>query len=112
MSLCSVRDGSRPSQLRPIIARFVRFQDRERIAGAARKSGNVFWKERRIMVFADYSKRLNEKRKKFSECKKLLHEKYIRFFLRYPSLLTVITTHSPVRVEDHKKAMTFIRSLE
>lgn len=104
-------DGIQPSRPRPIIARFLRFQDRDRIAAAARVMGNVMWGEHRVMVFPDFSKRLNDKRRKFNECKKLLHEKNIRFSLNYPAVLTVKTPHGPQRFEDHKKAINYIRSL-
>ncbi|CAG5861724.1 unnamed protein product [Menidia menidia] len=55
------------------------FQDRNRIAEAARKLGDVSWEEHRVMVFADYSKLLSDKRAKFNKCKKLLHNKHMRF---------------------------------
>lgn len=100
-----------PSTARPIIARFLRFQDRNRISEAARKMGNVTWKEHRIMVFADYSKLVNEKRMKFNECKKMLHEKRTRFSLDYPAVLTVRSAQGPRRFDDHKKALAYINSL-
>lgn len=100
-----------PSPARPIIARFLRFQDRNRIAEAARKMGIVTWKEHRIMVFADYSKLVNEKRIKFNECKKMLHEKRMRFSLDYPAVLTVRSAQGPRRFDDHKKALAYIHSL-
>uniref|UniRef100_A0A087X3W3 L1 transposable element RRM domain-containing protein n=1 Tax=Poecilia formosa TaxID=48698 RepID=A0A087X3W3_POEFO len=98
--------GNQPSRPRPIIVRFERFQDREHIAKAARK------RERRIMVFPDYSKLLSDKRRKFDKCKKLLHEKRVHFFLNYPAVLTVITSRGRERFEDHKKSMAYIRSME
>lgn len=81
----SQNQGNQLSRPRPIIARFVSFQDRERIARAAREKGNMTWKERRIMVFPDFSRLVTDKRKKFDECKKLLHEKRVRFFPQLPS---------------------------
>ncbi|CAG5865907.1 unnamed protein product [Menidia menidia] len=86
--------------------------DRNRIAEAARKMGDVSWEEHRVMVFADYSKLLSDKRVKFNECKKLLHDKHMHFSLVYPAVLVVKTPQGPRRFEDHKKALTFIRSLE
>lgn len=104
----SQSQGNQPSHLRPIIGRFERFQDRERIAKATRKIRNVTRRECQIMVFPDYSKLLSDKCKKFDECKKLLHEKHVRFFLSYPAVLTVITSHGRERFEDHKKTLAYI----
>ncbi|RVE58528.1 hypothetical protein OJAV_G00210040 [Oryzias javanicus] len=105
-------EGSQAFRPRPIIARFLRFQDRDRIAEAARKMGTVTWERRRIMVFADYSKLLSDRRMKFRECKKLLHEKNIRFSLNYPAVLMVKAPQGPRRFEDHKEALAFITSLD
>ncbi|RVE58519.1 hypothetical protein OJAV_G00210120 [Oryzias javanicus] len=105
-------EGSQALRPRPIIARFLRFQDRDRIAEAARKMGTVTWERRRIMVFADYSKLLSDRRMKFRECKKLLHEKNIRFSLNYPAVLMVKAPQGPRRFEDHKEALAFITSLD
>lgn len=104
-------DSDRPAPARPIIARFLRFQDRERIAEAARKMGKITWKGQRVMVFADYSKMVNEKRMKFNECKKLLNEKRIKFSLSYPAILTIRSARGPRRFEDPKSALDYIRSL-
>lgn len=64
------------------------------------------------MVFSDFSKLLSDKRRKFNECKKILHDKRIRFSLRYPVALVVTTPNGPMRFEDHKKALAYIRSLD
>lgn len=100
-----------PSPARPIIARFLRFQDRNHISEAARKMGKVTWKEHRIMVFADYSKLVNEKRIKFNEGKKMLHEKCTKFSLDYLAVLTMRSAQGPRRFDDHKKALAYIHSL-
>ena len=111
----TVRNGegdARPSPVgRTIIARFLRFQDRERVANAARKLGSVTWNNHPIMVFADYSKLVNEKRKKFKDCKKALHEKNVRFSLEYPAVLAIRTQRGVRRYDDSARAMEFIRSL-
>lgn len=105
-------DGDQPPRARALIARFLRVQDRNRIAEAARKLGDVSWEEHRVMVFADYSKLLSDKRAKFNECKKLLHNKQMRFSLVYPAVLVVKTPQGPRRFDDQKKALTFISSLD
>ncbi|XP_039882789.1 uncharacterized protein LOC120730442 [Simochromis diagramma] len=104
-------EGDQPPRARPLIARFLRFQDRNRVAEAARCLGDIVWEGHRIMIFPDYSRLLSEKRNKFNECKKLLHNKRIGFSLIYPAVLVVKAPQGSRRFEDHKKAMTFIRSM-
>lgn len=74
-----------------ILARFLKFQNRERIAAAARKMGRVTWKGHHIMVFPDYSRSVVEMRSKFNQCKQLLHERRIKFSLMYPAVLVIKT---------------------
>lgn len=104
-------EGDQPPRARPLIARFLRFQDRNGVAEAARRLGDIVWEGHRIMIFPDYSRLLSEKRNKFNECKKLLHNKRIGFSLIYPAVLVVKAPQGSRRFEDHKKAMTFIRSM-
>ena len=104
-------DADRPAG-RTIIARFLRFQDRERIVDAARRMKDIIWNEHRIMVFADYSKLVNEKRMKFKECKKLLRDMEVRYSLEYPAVLIIRTQQGKRRFEDPSRAMEYIRSLE
>uniref|UniRef100_H2ZUE0 L1 transposable element RRM domain-containing protein n=1 Tax=Latimeria chalumnae TaxID=7897 RepID=H2ZUE0_LATCH len=51
--------GPRPGPnqcLRPIIAQFLRFQDREQMLRLAREAGEVHWRGERLMFFLDLSK--------------------------------------------------------
>ena len=104
----SLPDGQPP---RPILARFLRFQERERITEAARKMGKVHWDEHHIMVFPDYSKLVTEKRAAFNQCKRLLHERRIKFSVLYPAVLCVKTADGRREITDPKKALEYIRSL-
>lgn len=96
---------------RPIVACFLRFQDKERIAEAARKMGKVHWDKHHIMVFPDYSKLVTEKRAAFNQCKRLLHERRIKFSVMYPAVLSLRTADGRREFTDPKKALEFIRSL-
>ena len=96
---------------RPIIARFLRFQDRERIATAARKAGRVTWNSHHIMVFPDYSRLVVEMRSKFNQCKQLLHDRGVKFSLMYPAVLVIKTTDGRREFDDPKKAANYIQSL-
>ena len=101
-------DGQPP---RAILARFLRFQDRERIAEAAQKMGKVNWDGHHIMVFPDYSKLVTEKRAAFNQCKRLLHERRVKFSVLYPAVLTLKTAEGKREFTDPKKALDYIRSL-
>ena len=105
-------DLDQPTPGRTIIARFLRYQDRNLVVDAARKKKDIIWNDHRIMVFADYSKLVNEKRMKFKECKKSLRDLDMRYFLEYPAVLVIRTQHGKRRFEDPSKAMEYIRSLE
>ena len=102
-------DGDLPP--RAILARFLKFQDRERIAAAARKIGRVTWKGHHIMVFPDYSRSVVEMRSKFNQCKQLLHERRIKFSLMYPAVLVIKTAEGRREFDDSMKAIGYIRSL-
>lgn len=94
---------------RALIARFLRFQDRERIMEAARK-GKVAWNGHNIHVFPDYSKNVTEKRLRFSECKKLLHDRHMRFSLMFPAVLVIRSPEGRREFHDPKKARDYILS--
>lgn len=96
---------------RAILARFLRFQDRERIAVAARKMGRVSRNGHHIMVFPDYSRPVVEMRSKFNQCKQMLHERRVTFSLMYPATLVIKATAGRREFDDSKKAVGFIRSL-
>lgn len=82
-------DGHPP---RVIIARFLRFQDGERVVEAARRLGQLSWNGHRIMIFPDFSKLVTDKRAAFNPCKRLLHERKIKFSLLFPAVLVLKMT--------------------
>uniref|UniRef100_A0A667XSU8 L1 transposable element RRM domain-containing protein n=1 Tax=Myripristis murdjan TaxID=586833 RepID=A0A667XSU8_9TELE len=108
-SLARRRPDDQPP--RAILARFLRYQDRERIVEAARKKVKVSWNGHHIMVFPDYSKLVTEKRAAFNQCKRLLHERRVKFSLLYPAVLSLKTTEGRREFTDPKKALDYIRSL-
>lgn len=96
---------------RAIVARFLRFQDRERIMEAARRLGKLSWDGHRVMIFPDYSKPVTEKRAAFNQCKQLLHERKVKFSLMYPAVLTLMTAEGRRQFTEPKKALDYIRSM-
>ena len=109
-------NGRKPSDTQPprprvIIARFLRFQDREKIATAARNAGKLMWNGHHIMVFPDYSKDVMERRAKFKECKRFLHDRHIPFSLVFPATMVIRASGGRREFTDAKTAMGYIRTL-
>ena len=96
----------------PIIARFLRFQDKESIMAAARRARGI-WDREEISVYPDFSKAVNEKRALFNPCKKLLHQKGREFALSYPATLVIFGVNGVGRrtFDEHRKAHDYIKSL-
>ena len=104
-------EGQPRPKPRPIIAKFLRYQDKERIVEAARKAKGT-WDGKNIMVFPDYSKIVNDKRALFNSCKKLLHQRKMKFSLVFPAILVIHGDKENRRsFDDHKKALSYINSL-
>ena len=102
--------GQSAPKPRPIIARFLRYQDKESIMEAARKEKGEWDGE--ISVYPDYSKTVNDKRALFNPCKKLLHQRGKKFALFYPATLVIYGENGDRRsFVDHKKALVYINSL-
>lgn len=71
---------------RPVIVRFLRFQQKEQVLTIARKK-QLFYDGHRILVFPDISSALAKKRAAFNPVKAKLYHKGVKFFLRYPAVL-------------------------
>uniref|UniRef100_A0A3Q3H0Y4 L1 transposable element RRM domain-containing protein n=1 Tax=Labrus bergylta TaxID=56723 RepID=A0A3Q3H0Y4_9LABR len=102
-------DGRPP---RHFIVCFLRHTDKERIRNTARDKGRVTWKGHHIMFFPDYSNAVEDKRRCFNQCKKMLHEQRIKFSLTFPAKLDFYTKNGGrVRFDNHAKAMAYIKNL-
>lgn len=101
------RQGDRP---RPILAKFLRSSDRERVLRAARIKGKLSWGNNTIMLFPDYARATQMKRDKFRECKKMLHERGVSFRLLFPAKLKIETKDGVKTFECPRKAMAFIEA--
>ena len=116
---CEVERAHRvPTQLaqpggkpRPIIARFLRSSDRDLVLRAARKKGELICESHKILLFPDYSKSTQQRRDKFKECKKKLHERGMNFRLDFPAKLIIDTENGSKRFDCSRKAMAFIESI-
>uniref|UniRef100_H3B249 L1 transposable element RRM domain-containing protein n=1 Tax=Latimeria chalumnae TaxID=7897 RepID=H3B249_LATCH len=74
---------------RPIIMRLLRFQTRELILRRAREKQIVTWENHRLAFFQDLSKEVQQKRKAFMECKRILRERVVKYLIAYPAILQI-----------------------
>lgn len=82
--------------------RFLRFQQKEQVLAIARKKGPLMYQNRKIFLFPDLSNALAKKREKFNPVKAKLHQKAVKFSLRYPAVLCV--THQQVDYKSNETA--------
>ncbi|KAF4077034.1 hypothetical protein AMELA_G00203490 [Ameiurus melas] len=68
-------EGDRP---RPILARFLRSSDKDLVLRQARSKGRLSWKNHNIFLFPDFANSTREKRDRFKECKKVLHQHLVK----------------------------------
>ena len=61
------------------------------------------------MIFPDFSRGTVTKRDAFRECKKMLHQRGVKFALQYPAMLRIDTKEGPRRFVNLTTAMDFIR---
>lgn len=70
-----------------------------------REKREIKWEGSSISFFPDMTKEVVEKRQKFSEVRKKLHEMDVRFTLAYPAVMHFSWKGQRVSFEDHRKAM-------
>ncbi|KAF4088859.1 hypothetical protein AMELA_G00059470 [Ameiurus melas] len=58
----------------PILARFLRSSDKDLVLRQASSKGRLSWKNHNIFLFPDFANSTREKRDRFKECKKVLHQ--------------------------------------
>lgn len=97
---------------RPIIMRFLSYLERERVLAAARekykRKESIIWKGCKLSFFPDMTKETAEKRKKFTDARRRLHELDVRFTLAYPAELRFTWNGKRVKFTDHRQAMAFL----
>ncbi len=98
---------------RAIVARFLRYQDRDPVIQTAWGKGKLTWKGHHIMIFPDYSKAVNDKRRQFKRCKEMLHERRIGFSRCFLAVLVINPKGDGGRrreFDDPKKALQCIET--
>uniref|UniRef100_H3AFW5 L1 transposable element RRM domain-containing protein n=1 Tax=Latimeria chalumnae TaxID=7897 RepID=H3AFW5_LATCH len=84
--------GPKPaSEQRPrlIIARLLRFTDREKILRHAREMGKIQWRDTHLMFFPDMSKELAAHHKKFTAARHRCMALGLKYALQYPAILRI-----------------------
>ena len=95
---------------RTLIAKFMRSGDRDSILRASQEKGEIRWEGKRVMIFPDFSRGTVTKRDAFRECKKMLHQRGVKFALQYPATLRIDTKEGSRRFVNPTTAMDFIRN--
>uniref|UniRef100_H3BDL9 L1 transposable element RRM domain-containing protein n=1 Tax=Latimeria chalumnae TaxID=7897 RepID=H3BDL9_LATCH len=103
---CTLGPRPPPDQRpRPIIARLLRFQDRERTLRLAREAGELYWWGGKIMIFPDMSRELAAQRKLFTPAQRRCMELGICYALQYPAMLRVTVNGRQLKFEDPEEAI-------
>ncbi|KAJ4941205.1 hypothetical protein JOQ06_027492, partial [Pogonophryne albipinna] len=97
---CTSQSGSETAaRFRPLIVRFHKYAQKERVLLWARKSRDVSYQGHPIRIFEDFSATLAKKRATFNKVKSQLYKEGIRFGLLYPARLRV-TINGQTRIFD------------
>lgn len=75
---------------RPFLLRLLNYRDRDKLLAAAREKQDLRFNNARIMLFPGYSPEVQQRRHSFTEARRRLREKGLKFSLLYPSKLRVI----------------------
>ncbi|KAJ1151199.1 hypothetical protein NDU88_003986 [Pleurodeles waltl] len=79
-------DGPR----RPLIARFLNFKDRDSILREAGCATNLCWNNNKILIFPDYTREVQARRRSFEQVKQKLRAMQLPYLFLFPARLKVI----------------------
>ncbi|KAK7901123.1 hypothetical protein WMY93_017892 [Mugilogobius chulae] len=102
--------SSRPGPPRPILVKFLNFQDKMKILRLAREKENLKFGESKVHIYPDFSPGLVKKRREFDVVKRQLRAADIKYSLQYPSTLRVIVEGKPKLFRCSKEAEDFFRA--
>ena len=94
---------------RPILVKFLNFQDKLKILRLAREKKELVYKGGRIHVYADYSAALLKKRRLFDPVKKTCQERNIEYSLLYPCRFRIKFDGKLVFFDSPADAESFLR---
>ncbi len=102
--------GNRSSP-RPILVKFLHFQDKLKILRLARERGDLTYMGARVHVFPDFSTALVHKRHQFDSVRKKLLAADVRYSLLYPCKLRVMVEGKPKLSRSPEEAETLLHDL-
>lgn len=82
-------DGDRDDKPRSIIVKFLRYKTKEDVLRRAWGKKKVFFREKLIYFDQDYPAAILQKRKEYTEAKRVLKQRNIRFHTPFPAKLRV-----------------------
>ncbi len=108
------RDDSRSAtHPRPILVKFLCFQDKVKILRLARQKGTLLGNNMRIYFYPDYSAELSKQRREFDPIKKKLREMNLDYSLLYPSVLRIKCGEGKPRLfRNLQDAEDFVKEME
>lgn len=89
---------------RPVIARYLNWSGKERILQAYRRQNDLQVRDRKLLIFQDFSASVSQKRRAFTPICRYLHNKAIRFQLLYPAKLKIQNEGRQLFFEDPTQA--------
>lgn len=102
---------SNRSTSRPILVKFLHFQDKLRILHLAREKGDLTYMGDRVHVFPDFSAALIHKQHQFDSVKKKLLAADFKYSLLYPCTLRVMVDGKPKLFWSPGEAETLLHDL-
>lgn len=96
---------------RPILAKFLNFQEKVKILRLAREKGNLQIAANKFHIYPDFSPGLVKKRCEFDEVKKKLRGTDMKYSLQYPSTLRVTVEGKIKLFHCPKDAEAFFRDI-
>ena len=93
---------------RPILVRFLNFQDKQRVLRLAREKKELVFKGVRIHIYPDYSAALTQTRRLFDPIKKKCQERDIQYSLLYPCRFRIMSDGKPVFFSSPEVAEAFL----
>lgn len=97
---------------RPFLVRFLNFRDRDRILREARKHPTLPFEHTVVHLYPDFSADLQRRRKTFTDIRRRLRERDIKYSMLYPSRLRVQHGGSVKFFDSPDEANTWLLSLQ
>ena len=106
------KKGDLQSKPRPIIAKFWRDDDREKIRRLSREKGELLFNERRIHIFPDVSEAVRAKQRALRPVKEKLLALEIRYYTLFPAILCFEHQGTKYKFGSPKEAENFVNEIE